>query len=301
MAPIRPIFEVPGQFWVAWSYSIPAPRMLRDYRFGWLVRPLRAVANWLPVRFRKSSLSSRRRTRGGIPCATSEVQWQELAAAVVRGGGDAAMLDGPQLHAFLCPMIFEDCTVRFERPRDDKLVYHYVSANPEGGGIYARRVLDLSAGEAYHDLLFAHPAVPGVKIADIFMALATEYYGKIGIRRIVLQAGLSGGGRIWPKYGFHPVDSDEWRQCRPVILKNLVALGEGVPAGRRNAILTLLAKSDPRTIWEISAFDHPVPGSGYKLGDVLLSGTKWRGVLNLDDSSARDRLHARLDRGSRHG
>jgi GNAT superfamily N-acetyltransferase len=300
MAPIRPIFEVPGQFWLAWSYSIPTPRMLRDYRFGWLGRPLRALANWLPAHFRRSSLSSRRFTRGGIPRATSQVHWRELAAAVVRNGGDATMLVGQQLHAFLCPGIFEDRTVRFERPRDGKLVYHYICSNPSGGGIYARRVLDLEVGEAYHDLLFAHPAVPGVKIADIFMAAATEYYDKIGIRRIALQAGLSGGGRLWPKYGFHPVNTDEWRQCRPIILKNLAALGEGVPARRRNAILALLAKPDPRTIWEVSAFDQPVPGTGHKLGDVLLSGTKWRGILNLDDTVARGRLRARLDPGSLH-
>jgi GNAT superfamily N-acetyltransferase len=296
---IRPILEVPGRFWLALSYSIPAPDMLRDYRCGWLLRLLRPLAALLPIRFRRSLLSSRWPTRGAIPRATDELQWQELAAAVARNGGDASMLDGPRLREFLCPPIFEDCTVRFEPPGDGKMVYHYVCANPAGGNIYARRVLDLGIGEAYHDLLFAHPGVRNIKVADRIMSLATEYYDQVGIRRIALQAGLSGGGRLWPKYGFHPVNTDEWRKCRRVILKNLVELGEGVPAPRRNAILALLAKSDPRTIWEISAFAQPVPGSGHKLGDVLLNGTRWRGVLNLDDSDARDRLEARIARERR--
>jgi hypothetical protein len=60
-----------------------------------------------------------------------------------------------------------------------------------------------------------------------------------------------------------------------------------------SVVESLLEANSPRTIWTVS--EIPFEFKGHKLGDILLTGTTWRGILDLEDPEAVRRLAARLN------
>jgi hypothetical protein len=191
--------------------------------------------------------------------------------------------------------LFADGALLVEKPTISKLTYYLVYAQPNGGGVYARRRVSLAGKSAYHDLLYADPSPQGVNVAVEVMKAALVFYEQVRVRRISLSAGLSAGGRLWPKFGFRPVDAYQWQRCAQGVIANLARLDVPIQDRWRQTVVDILAEADPRHIWVLSDLSAPVPArGGHKLGNVLLSGTRWKAVLDLDDSDARARLHAQL-------
>src|SRR5205814_9047170 len=118
------------------------------------------------------------------------------------------------------------------------------------------------------------------------------------IDRIHITAGLSAGGSVWPKFGFRPVDEEEWIKIHKRIRLNM----KKIPSEARKQfqqqtqrdlsvrVESILENPDPSKIWDISDFDYaektrniriPVSSNseGHRLGTFLLRGTRWKGVL----------------------
>jgi hypothetical protein len=176
----------------------------------------------------------------------------------------------------------------------DQFRYYIIYRQPNGGGVYARRDVLITTTDrfAYHDLMIADPISSGSKIADRLLKRAAQVYRKVCIKRIELVAGLSRGGALWAKFGFRPKTDQDWQNCRDQIRENLTALDESVQLRWGDVVESIVAMRSPRAIWLISEIREQV--QGVKLGDRLLSGTIWPGVLDFDDSEACQMLDDRL-------
>jgi GNAT superfamily N-acetyltransferase len=223
-------------------------------------------------------------------------RWIVLKSRVAARGGDPAALDWDYLQEYLLPDLFEDRGLRLEPPsKQSSFGYFVFFAQPGGGSIYGKRKITVSLDDAlaYHDLLIADPQPSGIRIADRLMKSAVELYMDLRLKRIELRAGLSGGGRLWPKYGFRPKTEADWHSCKEQIRSNLRGLDDSVQQRWGTTVERLLHSNSPRTIWSVS--EIPYRFQGYKLGDILLTGTKWHGILDLEDPETIRRLAARLN------
>ena len=119
------------------------------------------------------------------------------------------------------------------------------------------------------------------------------YYRQLGLSRVEMYAGLDRGGYAWAKYGFAPTP-DWWDALRPVLRDRIGVPALNIAPADRQAMLDLLESGDPRTIWDIADSGMPVSvvSGTLPLGKLLLSGTSWKGSLDLNDASALSRFHA---------
>jgi hypothetical protein len=298
MPSFQKIYEVSGEFWISLSYSIPPKRMLTN-RFSRVMLPtLRVFAGYIPIRFEKSCLRSLRYSRGALSATITKTfarKWSVMLSIVGRNGGNIKLLEPANIYRHLCPILLEHTTIRLESPRNGGFIYHYIASGSDGGSIYARRLLNFATREACHDLLFAdvYPDRKGVAVS--ILSAAIPFYVGLGIALIKLEAGLSAGGRTWPKFGFRPVNSYEWLACAPVIRRNLATLDVNTVETWRPVVEALVQNPNPRTIWDVSNLSERITSrEGRKLGDLLLNETAWKGVLDLNDSDAFALLNARL-------
>jgi GNAT superfamily N-acetyltransferase len=78
----------------------------------------------------------------------------------------------------------------------------------------ARRVIWLSRRLAFHDMLRVNPDCQGDGLASQLLANAIPLYRLLDIKGIRLNAGLTAGGAVWPKF-------EAWRQTHAQIRRNL--------------------------------------------------------------------------------
>ncbi|MEY9981607.1 hypothetical protein ABH995_000944 [Bradyrhizobium yuanmingense] len=177
-----------------------------------------------------------------------------------------------------------------------RVVVYVINGVGAGGSFVARRVLNIPRRQAYHDVLISH----GIDRADrtalnytpAMLTAAVLMYRRLGVHLIYLTAGLSAGGRIWPKYGFRPVNSKEWWRCRKKILSNLNRMPPEIQRLREARIRALLDHPNPLNLRIIYQLNDQVPDiveptRFRNLGSVLLTGTRWHGVLDLSDVDSR--------------
>jgi hypothetical protein len=283
-------------FWLPLSYWFPSQEMLRTNPFRFVLNPLRRASHRIRIRLTIGQSPSRRLTRGVVARPRSRSFRRHWTRFCDLAAGRSAALDDASLESLL-PPIFENRALRFEKPTKGRFTY-YLIYEQNRGGIYARRVVDLRRNSAYHDVLFADPIPDGIRISDIVIASAVDFYDRLGVNEIRIVAGLSHGGLLWPKFGFHPVNTQEWKSCGATILANLAKLDEDKQQAWRASVEYLVALDDPKAIWDISELPDWIveERTPRKLGDVLLRGTRWKGILSLNDMSAKARLDRRLDR-----
>jgi hypothetical protein len=77
-------------------------------------------------------------------------------------------------------------------------------------------------------MLVVNPDLQHSGLSAQLLANAIPGYRGLKIQCIQLDAGLSAGGSVWPKFGFQPVTEKEWRSIHPRIRKNLAKLDAGV-------------------------------------------------------------------------
>jgi GNAT superfamily N-acetyltransferase len=164
----------------------------------------------------------------------------------------------------------------------------------------ARREIRLERHEAFHNMLVVDPALQQGGLSSQLLANAIPLYRSLNIHRILLDAGLSAGGSVWPKFGFQPVNTATWRKIHPKIRQNMAQLDPVVTLDYRQkvgrdlpqVVDSILGLPNPSAIWAISDLDAILPGiSGPRgLGSCLLSKTRWSGILCFDDRLAYGRL-----------
>jgi hypothetical protein len=133
----------------------------------------------------------------------------------------------------------------------------------------------------------------GVETAKHVLRQNIAYYRQLGLSRVEMYAGLDRGGYAWAKYGFAPT-RDWWDALRPMLRDRISVPALNIATADRQAILNLLENGDPRTVWDIADSRMPVSvvSGTLPLGKLLLSGTSWKGSLDLNDASALRRFHA---------
>lgn len=219
------------------------------------------------------------------------------------------------------PVSWIDLTEHFEQPNALRVHLpspsdvHYVLIFTRAGLplAYASREVDLRALEAHHGFITVTRGLKGKGVASQVLANAMTLYRQLGIRRILLTAGLTGGGSFWPIYGFHPANSAEWLQVKRTIRANLKTLAaaakKAYPGGETilmDHVGDILADTNPDAIWNVVDLD---PGGAARkagrlphgLGAWLLQGSRWKGILDLANPDAEQRarkaLQNRMARG----
>ena len=184
-------------------------------------------------------------------------------------------------------------TVVVEKERLVAYIIHTVGAR---GTFIGRRILNIPGRQAYHDTLISHhidrAARANLSFTARMLDSAVKVYADLGIRHVYLTAGLSKGGRIWPKYGFRPLDEAQWKRCGTGILQNFDQMPQQVRDRRAKLVNRLVKESDPLNIREIYALDDQVPDilnetQRRNLGPVLLTRTRWKGILDLSDPATK--------------
>jgi hypothetical protein len=125
-----------------------------------------------------------------------------------------------------------------------------------------------------------------------------DYYRRLGLSRVDTNSGLERGGYAWARYGFLPTQ-DSWDALRPVLKSRVNEPGLNLAPAIRQDVLDLLEKLDPQSIWDIADKRTPVAIDGrplmfrgklLPLGNHLLSGTRWKGNLDLNNASVMRRF-----------
>jgi hypothetical protein len=130
-----------------------------------------------------------------------------------------------------------------------------------------------------------------LSIAKTLLKAQVALYRRMGLDKVTVSAGLSGGGHSWARFGFIP-DANGWQTLRGAILARLdrleaTGLGPLDPAYEAD-VRQLLRNDDPVTLRRVARLGM-TPGanadSGSGLGQYLLRGLGWRGTLDLRDAA----------------
>ena len=252
---------------------------------------LRPFVKWIRVSFESDHSVARRFTRGVLDRPfrpENRIRWQLLVG----------MKPDDFLAAYV-PSVSNECSLRTFVKQRRRLVVYMIHVIGTGGSYVARRIINFPRKQAYHDILISHeiPPIARRKLAYTANMLrsAVSFYDRFDISLIYLTAGLSAGGRLWPKYGFQPVNSREWMRCRKRILSNLAQMPQNIQARWRAQIQGLVDDPNPKNLRIIYRITEWVPdlknaNEFRRLGPVLLTGTRWNGVLDLADVDSRGML-----------
>jgi GNAT superfamily N-acetyltransferase len=174
----------------------------------------------------------------------------------------------------------------------------------------ARRTIVRRTQEAFHHHLVVVRECQRRRVGSRLLRNAIELYRDLDIGAVRLTAGLSSGGMVWPKFGFRPVSQGEWEGMHGEIRKNMHQLDEKFRKAFEDKmgetidlyIERLLTTGGPMSIWGLSDLDETwrfVSNSEHGLGSFLLQDIRWRGILDLKNGRALERLTNRLERAQR--
>jgi GNAT superfamily N-acetyltransferase len=160
------------------------------------------------------------------------------------------------------------------------------------GGIDRRR-LDPNVPTALHVALVVDKSQRGQGLSKYLLYHNVNYYRSHDINRVWTDAGDENGGYTWARFGFVPT-AKAWQALRAKLQQTL----NGTPDLSDQEfyrVKELLQSSDPKTIWEIADSRTPVqdpenPGQVTTLGSRLLSRTRWKGYMDLNDDATNTRF-----------
>jgi hypothetical protein len=252
-----------------------------------LIALLRPLCGWLDVSFEFDHSVARKFSRGVLD--------RPFDARSLRRWVSCARI-GPRDFLPYVPDVCDERAIRSVVVESRRIVVYIINAIGARGSYIGRRILNIPRRQAYHDTLISHDVSPEVRHSLAYtanmLASAASMYGRLGINLIYLKAGLSAGGRLWPKYGFLPVNTKEWYRCRRKILKNLKKMPQPIQDRWGPQIRNLVDHPSPLNLRIIYQMDDRVPDITdsqrmRNLGPVLLTRTRWHGVLDLSDPSSR--------------
>jgi hypothetical protein len=111
-------------------------------------------------------------------------------------------------------------------------------------------------------------------------------------RIVHLIAGRTVGGYAWARMGWRPT-LESWRNLRDQIRVRLETHLLMLTVTERKLITRAIQNDDPRLIWRLADLNRVIKKNGHEemsIGKVLLLGTAWAGVLNLDEVDGLERL-----------
>lgn len=126
------------------------------------------------------------------------------------------------------------------------------------------------------------PELKGGGIAKRLLGNGMVQYGRMGVGRVYVQAGLSGGGYTWTRFGFLSQPED-WKALKPKIKARLYK----IPTRERAAYEKLLSSDNPKTMWVIADSAH---------GKALLRHTSFWATLEMGDKEQMRRFRAYANR-----
>jgi hypothetical protein len=163
----------------------------------------------------------------------------------------------------------------------------------QNGALMGRitRSISHKTGAAYHDFFDLEEPYQKLGISKAINRASIDYYRKLGLSRVDLEATLDRGGYTWARYGFLPTQ-ESWDALRLVLRVKLDDPTLNIAADDQQAMLNLLESRDPHTIWDIADYRVPVVRKGETLpiGNHLLSNTDWEGSLDLNDAASMNRF-----------
>lgn len=191
---------------------------------------------------------------------------------------------------------------------DSVLTAVVLGRDKRGPSVYARRHFKLTEFEAVHAYLAFTEELRGNGFGVAYFDNALPLYRDLGVRRIYLTAGLSVGGAIWGKFGFKPSDSIQWTKVKRTVRQNLRKLPDEARAVYQKTyqrkldevVETILRQDDPTALWLLQDMDpmkalRGLAGMDHGLSGALLRYCRWKGILDLEDPSAYNRLREYLD------
>jgi hypothetical protein len=263
-------------------------------KFIAIIRPL---CGWLEVSFEFDHSVARKFSRGVLDKPFNQKSVQRWRTSVGMS---------PKDFFSYVPNISDEKSLRSFVVEPRRVVVYIISAIGSGGSYIGRRILNIPGKQAYHDTLISHGVSLEMRASLAYTAnmldAAASMYRRLGIHLIYLKAGLSTGGRLWPKYGFLPLNTKEWYGCRRRILRNLNRMPQEIQERRGAEIRDLVDHPDPLNLRIIYQMDDPVidiinPKRKQirNLGPVLLTRTRWQGVLDLSDPGSWSIFSAAID------
>lgn len=269
---------------------------------GWLVRKLLSKPVVLPI---GASLAQARTWRD---CSkrrleTQKNNWDKLIEAA------PGSLKGVSSWQRVAGNIPDQKAIRLHANlRKRRLTAVVLGRDDRGPTVYARRHFRLDKNEVVHAYLAFTEELRGNGLGVSLFKDVLPLYDELGVKRIYLKAGLSAGGAVWGKFGFRPIDNDQWSKLKPKVRKNLAKISSEASKTyeskyQRNlgeAVESILEQNDPTAFWMIHDTDDckvldGLAGLEYGLSAALLHGTRWSGILDLGDRRARARLHDYLN------
>lgn len=152
------------------------------------------------------------------------------------------------------------------------------------------RGIDPVAKTAINHALELHEDWQGKDLAKMLLREQVLIYQQIGIERIHVHAGLSGGGYTWARFAFEPTPSD-WSYLASSMQSRLRTVAGQLPPELVRDVTALFHSRDPRTLWVIAQINTPIDKTkaggqvfGTTLGKHLLRSRSWDGNLNLNDA-----------------
>ena len=156
-----------------------------------------------------------------------------------------------------------------------------------GNGGKLSRTLDFGNKTVQHGYFQMPTGEQGAGTGKRVLASQIGLYQKLGLQQVNLHANINVGGYAWAKYGFLPSQGD-WGKLSQYFSRQLNSPRfNGVDAGTKNAVQSILSQSDPRAMWALS---------DSRLGKQLMLGSSWNGSLNLNDPEAMGRFNAYVGR-----
>jgi len=177
----------------------------------------------------------------------------------------------------------------FSPPTKITIIGSAIAINSDGNSSAINaihRSFNLEKGVANHEYFLMPEEHRGKDLGKQVIGSSVEYYRKIGIKKVNLNADLSVGGYAWAKYGFVPNQAD-WNNFRfnlAMQLDTMKLMGTG---DYPEHIQKILENPDPKAMWALS--DTPE-------GKKLLLGKSWNGALDLDDPESMARFESYVNR-----
>lgn len=155
-----------------------------------------------------------------------------------------------------------------------------------------------------HSIFRVADEMQGHGFAKTVLANSMDFYEKVGVRSISLQANADVGGYAWAKYGFVPTQQS-WDAMRASSGKQSITANnpayERLDAPTKVAVDKLLASPDPRSIWALADITTPTVRRGKKVtvGQDLLLASNWHGRMDLSNKEQRARFDHYISKGKK--
>jgi hypothetical protein len=168
----------------------------------------------------------------------------------------------------------------------------FISDNDSTNVGQLQRLVRFRQREVDHASAFIERKYAMQGLGSLMIRNCFALYLRWEMRIVHLIAGRTVGGYAWARMGWRPT-LESWRNLRDQIRVRLETHLLMLTVTERKVITGVIQNDDPRLIWRLADLNRVIKNNGYEemsIGKVLLLGTAWVGVLNLDEVEGLERL-----------